>query len=80
MSMSKRFLIALCSASLLLGGIAVAQTSGSSSGPAAGKNVEPSAAVQKKKAHKKKAPMGAGAPGAESKPGSKGGAAPKSAY
>jgi hypothetical protein len=79
--MSKRLLIALSSASLLLGGVAMAQTSGSSSGPAAGKSVEPSTAIQKQEgrsANEKKAPTGAGAPGVEAKPGSEGGAAPDS--
>jgi hypothetical protein len=77
--MSTRILIALSFASLFLGGVAMAQNSGSSSGPAAGKNAEPSTAIQKQEgrsADEMKAPSGAGAPGIEAKPGTQSGALP----
>lgn len=79
--MSLRFLTTLSAATLLLGGVAIAQTSGTTTVPATGKNVEPSTAIQKEEgrsAEEMKAPMGAGAPGVEAKPGSEAGAMPKS--
>ncbi len=77
--MSKRLLITLSSATLLLGGVAFAQDLGTSTGPAAGKNVEPNAAIQKQEGRsvETKGMTGAGgAPGVEAKPGSEAGAAP----
>jgi hypothetical protein len=80
--MSKRLTIALSSASLLLAGVAMAQTAGNSSGPAAGKSVEPSTAIQKQEGRsaddQSTVPTGAGAPGVEAKPGTQSGAFPKS--
>jgi hypothetical protein len=78
--MSKRLLIAVTSAGLLLGGAAMAQNSGSSSGPATGKGVEPSTAIQKEEgrsADQGNVPTGAGAPGIEAKPGTQSGALPE---
>lgn len=78
--MSKRVLIAITSAGLLFGGAAMAQISGSSSGPATGKGVEPSTAIQKEEGRsvdQGNVPTGAGAPGIEAKPGAQGGAMPK---
>ena len=78
--MFKRSLVAVTSAALLLGGAAMAQTSGSSSGPATGKGVEPSTAIQKQEGRSVEqgnVPTGAGAPGIEAKPGAQGGALPK---
>ncbi len=92
--MSHRLLVGLCAAPLLFGGIALAQTAGSTSGsangttagatsgPAAGKNVEPDTAMQKKEgrsANEMQTPTtGGGAPGVEAKPGTESGAMPKS--
>lgn len=83
--MSKRLLIALSASSLLLGGVAVAQTSGNTSGntsgPAAGTSVQPSSAIQKQEGRSDstispQGSAGAGSPGTEAKPGSEGGARP----
>ena len=77
--MSKRLLIALSATSLLLGGVAMAQTSGSTSGPATGKSVEPSTAIQKQEGRSDsdmQAPAGGGAAGIEAKPGAQSGARP----
>ena len=70
--------------SLLVGGIAVAGQPGDTSGPAAGKNVEPSTAVQKDEGRSttggqdlRGSPNAAGAPGVEGKPGSESGADPQ---
>jgi hypothetical protein len=70
--------------SLLVGGIAVAGQPGDTSGPAAGKNVEPSTAVQKDESRSTTGgqdPRGsanaAGALGVEGKPGSESGAVPQ---
>ncbi|VFU08171.1 conserved exported protein of unknown function [Methylocella tundrae] len=79
--MSLRLLTGISAAALLFGGVAIAQTSGTTSGTAAGKNVEPSAATQKQEgrsADEMQTPSGAGAPGVEAKPGSQSGAMPKS--
>jgi len=78
--------LALCAiASLFLGGGAVAQTStqapGATSGPAAGGNVNPSAAIQKNRSsatnnnnvNKNNDPSAAGAPGVEGPAGSENG-------
>ncbi|MGI8570117.1 MAG: hypothetical protein ACR2KT_14205 [Methylocella sp.] len=47
--MAIRASLTLCTvASLFVGGVAFAQQSGTTTGPAAGKNVEPSTATQKK--------------------------------
>jgi hypothetical protein len=69
-------------ASLFVGGVAFAQQTGTTSGSAAGKNVEPSTATQKKYDSGQQRPeggaVGGGAPGIEAKPGVEGGAAPQS--
>jgi len=81
--------LTLCTvASLFVGGVAFAQQTGTTSGSAAGKNVEPSTATQKKTAAQKKndsdqqrpegGAVGGGAPGVEAKPGVEGGAVPRS--
>ena len=65
-------------ASLWASGAAFAQSS-STSGPAAGTNVEPSTAIQKEDSGQvspRGAPNAAGAPGVEAKPGVEGGRAP----
>ena len=74
--------LTLCTfVSLLVGGIAVAGQPGDTSGPAAGKNVEPSTATQKKddsdQQRPEGGPVGGGKPGVEAKPGVEGGAAPQ---
>jgi hypothetical protein len=82
--------LAICAtASLFLGGAAIAQTStqspGDTSGPAAGGNINPSTAVQKNRSSSKEmnmnnntsAPASAGAPGVEGPAGSENGAAPQ---
>lgn len=82
--MFKHVIIAVTCGNLLFCGAAMAQAAGSSSGPAAGKPVEPSTAVQKQEgrsAEEMKAGgvnSSAGAPGVEAKPGSQSGALPKS--
>ena len=79
--MSKRVLLGLCAAPLFLSGVALAQTAGTTSGPAAGKSVEPSTAIQKEEgrsADEMKATSGGGAPGVEAKPGVQSGDMPKS--
>ncbi|WP_020175546.1 hypothetical protein [Methyloferula stellata] len=82
--------LALCAtASLFLGGVAVAQTSnqnmGNTSGPSAGGNVSPSTEMQSNRSSAKGTDMntGAGAPGVQAPgvkgaEGSKNGPAPKS--
>jgi len=74
------YLAALGSACLLASGVAFAQQPGSTSGPAAGTNVEPSTAIQKENSagsQGRGAPSpAAGAPGVEAKPGTEGGGAP----
>lgn len=74
--------LTLCTvASLFVGGVAFAQQSGTTTGPAAGKNVEPSTATQKKyKTDEQRlegGPAGGGSPGVEAKPGTESGAAPQ---
>jgi hypothetical protein len=68
------------SACLLASEVAFAQQPGSTSGPAAGKNVEPSTAAQKNNSAESQdrgaSSTAAGAPGIEAKPGTEGGCAP----
>jgi hypothetical protein len=78
--MAFRAFLTLCmGASLFIGGVALAQQSGTTSGPAAGKNVEPSTSIQKKYEGREEsgrgAPAAAGSPGYEAKPGTEGGKA-----
>ncbi len=78
--MAFRAFLTLCmGATLFIGGAALAQQSGTTSGPSAGKNVEPSTATEKKYEGKHKpgtgAPAAAGDPGVEAKPGTEGGKA-----
>ncbi|MEJ0094183.1 MAG: hypothetical protein WDN46_12330 [Methylocella sp.] len=79
--MIKNILALSLAAPLLFGGVALAQTSGKTSGPAAGGNAEPSTATQKDEGRSSSdmqmAPKGAGAPGVEGKAGSQSGAIPK---
>jgi hypothetical protein len=84
--MAIRFFLAICgSACLLASGVAFAQQAGSTSGPAAGTNVEPSTAIQKensgamgaKEKDKGASSTAAGAPGVEAHPGAEGGRAPQ---
>ena len=76
----RSYLAALGSACLLASGVAFAQQPGSTSGPAAGKNVEPSTATQKKNSPQPQdrgaSSNAAGAPGVEAKPGTESGGAP----
>lgn len=70
--------ILLVIVSLLISGIAVAQDSGNTSGPASGTNVQPSTSIQKQNTGRSSAGGGdssnaAGAPGVEGKPGSESG-------
>jgi hypothetical protein len=85
--MAIRASLTLCTvASLFVGGVAFAQqtgtTSGPATGPAAGKNVEPSTATQKKyesdAERLKGGTVGGGRPGVEAMPGTQGGAAGQS--
>ena len=72
----RAFLMLCMGASLIIGGGALAQQPGSTSGPAAGKNVEPSTALEKGKHEPGTgAPAAAGEPGVEAKPGTEGGKA-----
>jgi len=88
----RSFTIALATtASLLLGGAAIAQSSnemnknapgmqGDTSGPAGGGNVTPSTSIQKNhrsSSDSKTAPVGGGAPGIEGQPGAENGPAPQ---
>jgi hypothetical protein len=82
--MAIRISLAICgSACLLASGVAFAQQAGSTSGPAAGKNVEPSTAIQKENSDTVGAKgtgassTAAGAPGTEAKPGAQGGRVPE---
>jgi hypothetical protein len=79
--MSRRLLITISSASLLFGGLALAQTLENSSGPAAGGDVKPTTA-QKQEGRSTEdqstPPTGAGTSGIEAKPGTQSGAFPKS--
>jgi hypothetical protein len=81
--MAVRASLRLCLvASVFVGSVAFAQQTGTTSGSAAGKNVEPSTATQKKYDSGQQRPeggaVGGGAPGIEAKPGVEGGAAPQS--
>ena len=61
-------------------GVAFAEQPGTTTGPAAGTNVEPSTAIQKENRDNsgaQGAPTAAGSPGVEAKPGSEGGKAPE---
>jgi hypothetical protein len=70
---------------LFLAGAALAQEPGTTSGGAAGKNVEPSTAIQKQNTGRSSAPQhelqgssnAAGAPAVEGKPGAQSGQAPQ---
>jgi hypothetical protein len=75
--MAFRAFLTLClGASLFIGGVALAQQGGTTSGPSAGKNVEPSTATEKKYEGTQKGPAAAaGEPGVEAKPGTEGGKA-----
>ena len=81
--MAVRASLRLCLvASVFVGSVAFAQQTGTTSGPAAGKNVEPSTATQKKNESEPQrpeggGPVGGGKPGVEAKPGVEGGAAPQ---
>jgi hypothetical protein len=75
--------LTLCTIALLsVGGVAFAQESGTTTGPAAGTNVEPSTATEKKNENDQQrrqgGPVGGGTPGVEAMPGTQGGAAPQS--
>jgi hypothetical protein len=85
--MAIRVSLTLCTvASLFVGGVAFAQQTGTTSGPATGpaarKNVEPSTATEKRyesdQERLKGGAVGGGKPGVESKPGTQGGAAGQS--
>ncbi len=79
--MAIRISLSLCTmAFLFASGIAIAEQRGSTTGPAAGTNVEPSTAIQKENSDTsgaQGAPTAAGSPGVEAKPGSEGGKAPE---
>jgi hypothetical protein len=80
--MAIRIFLTLCLIALLFAsGVAFAEQPGSTTGPAAGTNVEPSTAIQKENSGDSGAQ--GGSPGIEAKPGTEGGkveggAAPKS--
>ena len=81
--MAIRASLTLCTvASLFVGGVAFAQQTGTTSGPAAKKNVEPSTATEKKyesdQERLKGDAVGGGSPGVESMPGTEGGKAGQS--
>ncbi|HEY8070768.1 MAG TPA: hypothetical protein VIE47_02220 [Methylocystis sp.] len=75
----RAFLTLCIGAAVVMGGVALAQQGGATSGPAAGKNVEPSTATEKKYEGRqesgKGAPAAVGSPGVEAKPGTQGGKA-----
>lgn len=75
----RAFLTFCMGASLFIGGVALAQQSGTTSGPSAGKNVEPSTATEKSyesdQERLKGDAVGGGSPGVEAMPGTQGGAA-----
>jgi hypothetical protein len=79
--MAIRISLTLCTIAFLFSsGIAFAEQPGSTTGPAAGRNVEPSTAIQKENSGDsgaQGAPTAAGSPGVEAKPGSEGGKAPE---
>ena len=78
----RAFLTLCMGASLFIGGVALAQQSGTTSGPSAGKNVEPSTATEKRyesdQERLKGDAVGGGSPGVESMPGTEGGKAGQS--
>jgi hypothetical protein len=81
--MAIRASLTLCTvASLFVGGVAFAQQTGTTTGPAAGKNVEPSTATEKRyesdQERLERGAVGGGRPGVESMPGTQGGAAGQS--
>lgn len=75
--MLKRLLPIVAVAPLLFAGAALAESAGTTSGGAAGKNVEPSAATQKHEGRSEATPAGGGVPGVEAKPGVQSGEMPK---
>ena len=77
--MAIRMSLMLCTNGFLFAnGVAFAQQPSSTTGPAAGRNVEPSTAIQKENdSGAQGAPTAAGSPGVEAKPGSQGGKAPE---
>jgi hypothetical protein len=76
--MAIRIYLTLCQiAFVFASGIAFAEQPGSTTGPAAGGNVEPSTTIQKENSGASGAPAAAGSPGVEAKPGSEGGKAPE---
>jgi hypothetical protein len=76
--MAIRIYPTLCTiAFVFASGIALAEQPGSTTGPAAGGNAEPSTAIQKENSGASGAPTAAGSPGVEAKPGSEGGKAPE---
>ena len=79
--MSKFVYVTLFVSGMLLGTAAIAQTANDASGPAAGKNVQPSTSIQKgnegRSADESKTGMEAGAPGIEAKPNTQSGASVK---
>jgi hypothetical protein len=79
--MAIRISLMLCTiAFLFASGIAFAEQPGSTTGPAAGRNVEPSTAIQKENggdSGARGAPTAAGSPGVEAKPGAEGGRVPE---
>ena len=79
--MAIRISLTLCMIALLCAsGVAFAEQPGSTTGPAAGTNVEPSTAIQKENSGDsgvRGAPIAAGSPGVEAKPGSEGGKTPE---
>jgi hypothetical protein len=80
-AMSKRLSLMLCfGAFLFLTGVGFAQQSGTTTGPAAGTNTEPSTAIQKQQdgaSGPPGSPAAAGHPGVEAKPGTEGGKTPQ---
>jgi len=75
----RAFLTLCMGASLFIGGVALAQQSGTTSGPSAGKNVEPSTVTEKRyesdQQRREGGAVGGGGPGVEAMPGTQGGAA-----
>jgi hypothetical protein len=75
--MAIRIYLTLCPiAFVFASGIAFAEQPGSTTGPAAGGNVEPSTTIQKENSGASGS-TAAGSPGVEAKPGSEGGKAPE---
>jgi len=74
----RAFLTLCMGASLFIGGVALAQQSGTTSGPSAGKNVERAPLLKKNmkgRISPVRRPAAAGDPGVEAKPGTEGGKA-----